>query len=184
MEDDGPASAAEAPPVLTGRLDPRTYHVLAVDDDPDFRAILERVLSFDSPFPCVPTLVDGPARALEELAKAPVDVVLCDYRMPEEDGISFLTRVKQAHPTVVRMLLTAHTDLRSILGALVEAEVQAYLEKPLDAELARYTLYDLLLRRQLERAERPEGPPGAGRPATSDEILAGTGPRAPSPGEE
>lgn len=174
MADSGSASATETPAVLAGSLEPRTYRVLAVDDDPDFRALLERVLAFESPFTCVPTVVEAPARAFMELAEAPMDVVLADYRMPQEDGISFLTRVKKSHPTVVRVLITGHTELRSILGALTEAEVQAYLEKPLNTELVRQSLYDLLLRRQLEGNRGGDGKPGAGRPATSEEVLAST----------
>ncbi len=71
--------------------------------------------------------------AAEELA---FDVVISDYRMPEMDGIRFLSRIRQLRPEAARLILSAHTDMDALLGAINEAQIYRYITKPWsDAEL-------------------------------------------------
>ncbi|MDE1822027.1 MAG: response regulator [Euryarchaeota archaeon] len=177
-----PGTATTSGPALHGTLEPRPYRVLVVDDDLDLRAFLGQALTFQSPFDCSAATEESPARAFEELSRGHVDIVLSDWQMPEEDGVSFLTRVKEAHPSVLRLLITAHRDLKALLGAVTEAEVDGYLEKPINAQLARDMLYDALLRRQLRtRSGGAETSPKE-RPSTTEAVLKGLRART-SPGE-
>src|SRR3954463_9612528 len=71
--------------------------VLVVDDEPNVRRSLARVLmtcGFD-----VLTAEDGPA-ALSLLESGMVDVMLVDMLMPRMGGIDLLERVKAQHPEV------------------------------------------------------------------------------------
>ena len=55
------------------------------------------------------------AAALEELAKAPVDVIVSDMRMPGMDGAELLTRVRTLYPQTARIVLSGHAERGAIL---------------------------------------------------------------------
>lgn len=71
----------------------------------------------------------SPNEGWELLQEVQYDVVIADHRMPEETGMSFLARVAERWPGVVRALSSAfidHADLRSKQSKAVDF----YLEKP------------------------------------------------------
>jgi len=76
--------------------------VLVVDDHEPIRLLCERVLSERYEVRAVSS-ADG---ALEELARAPYDLMLTDLRMPNMDGIALLQTVASRHPAVKRMAMT------------------------------------------------------------------------------
>jgi CheY-like chemotaxis protein len=66
--------------------------ILVVDDDPDVADLVAEILrpaGFD-----VETVHGGRA-ALEELAAAPYDLVICDLVMPEVDGVAVYRAIQQ-----------------------------------------------------------------------------------------
>jgi HD-like signal output (HDOD) protein len=75
---------------------------------------------------------DGKA-ALEELGRAPFDVVVADMRMPGMDGAELLGQVKEHYPTVARLVLSGHADQLTLARALPVA--QQYLTKPCDGDV-------------------------------------------------
>ena len=129
-------------------LEKRTYRILAVDDDPDILNLLKRTLTKAKEFNAEVLLAPDPKVAMELLAKQPVDVVLSDQIMPEENGISFLMDVKEHFPETVRMLITAHTNVGAVLRAVNLAQVHGYIEKPFDPSEVNRRLQEALLRRQ------------------------------------
>jgi HD-like signal output (HDOD) protein len=76
--------------------------------------------------------------ALEELRKAPFDIVVTDMRMPGMDGATLLAHVKAEFPSTARMVLSGYADRASVLRALPVA--QQFLSKPCDAETLRSTI--------------------------------------------
>jgi putative nucleotidyltransferase with HDIG domain len=71
------------------------------------------------------------AAALEELAKAPADVIVSDMRMPGMDGWQLLTEVKKLYPQMVRLVLSGHADPSAIMRSVGVAH--QYLAKPCDS---------------------------------------------------
>jgi CheY-like chemotaxis protein len=51
---------------------------------------------------------EGGDIALEKARKQPYDVSLLDQRMPGIDGLTLCRRLKQLHPRMVAMIVTAH----------------------------------------------------------------------------
>src|SRR5262249_16381526 len=78
----------------------------------------------------------SPLKALEELDRnhAHVDLVICDYLMPEMDGITFLAKVKEKLPMVPRILLTGYADKENAIKAINNVGLNQYIEKPWDNE--------------------------------------------------
>ncbi|MDO9092024.1 MAG: response regulator [Rubrivivax sp.] len=95
------------------------------------------------------------AAALGTLLTEPVDAVICDYRMPEMDGVELLRRVRELQPHTGRILLSGATDLSFLLHAVNQAAVARVLRKPwVDEELLEAVRNCVALRRlQLENAD-------------------------------
>jgi HD-like signal output (HDOD) protein len=108
--------------------------ILFVDDEP---AVLEglRNLLRKQRRRWDMTFALGGKAALEELEKAPFDVVVSDMRMPGMDGAELLRRVKEEYPAVARVVLSGHADQEMVARALPVA--QQYLSKPCDGEILR-----------------------------------------------
>ncbi len=106
--------------------------VLYVDDDRSNRVVFEQSLS---EFNVV--TADGGDRALE-LLDDNVAILVTDMRMPGMSGEELLRIVKERHPDVIRMVVTAHKDIGPILRAINEGLVARYIIKPWErAELVQ-----------------------------------------------
>lgn len=118
---------------------PAAKRLLFVDDDELILRSMERVLrrpAAESGWElCFAT--SGEA-ALEEMTKAPVDVILCDAHMGQMSGATLLRRVQERDPSVVRILLSGHTGLDVLRTALPYAH--QFLPKPCDGQLLKSTL--------------------------------------------
>jgi CheY-like chemotaxis protein len=108
--------------------------LLIVDDEEGIRTLLAETLSGDG----YRILTTGSSReAFDLLARHEVGVILADHRMPEMTGIEMLSRVKDLHPQVARIVLTAHADLETALDAINKGWVYKCLTKPWDNEQLR-----------------------------------------------
>lgn len=129
----------------------RAYPILYVDDEVDnllvFRATFRDELE-------VLTASNG-AEALEVLQRSPdVAVLLTDQRMPGLTGVDLCERVRDLHPDVQRMLVTAYSDREVAIAAINRGGVGRYIEKPWDAVQLRQILRDAVARAHLERMVR------------------------------
>ncbi len=69
--------------------------------------------------------------ALESAGRS--NLMLLDVRMPGMSGMEVLARVKEAHPALPVILLTAFIDVRDAVAA-IKAGALDYLEKPVDID--------------------------------------------------
>jgi len=84
--------------------------VLLADDEPRILEGLRRKLrsqrnEWDMAF------APGGETALAIMEATPFDVIVSDMRMPEMDGDTLLTQVRNMHSQVVRIALSGHTEL-------------------------------------------------------------------------
>jgi response regulator RpfG family c-di-GMP phosphodiesterase len=101
--------------------------VLCVDDDQPVLDALQVTLRRKFR---VTTALSG-AEGLAKLRKeGPFAVVLTDLRMPAMDGIGFLTRVRDASPDTVRVVLAGNPDLNVAAHAVNEGQIFRLLTKP------------------------------------------------------
>ena len=73
------------------------------------------------------------APALERMKTESCDVVLLDLKLQEEDGMEVLRQIKQEHPDVSVIMMTAFGSIGSSVEA-IKAGAYTYLTKPLDLE--------------------------------------------------
>jgi two-component system probable response regulator PhcQ len=107
-----------------------TPRILLVDDEAPVLAALKRALRrhFGETL-TVETFTDA-LEALEFCRWVEVDVALSDLRMPEIDGVGFLTLLSAIQPQAVRMVLTGSADFDTAQRAINDAGVFRYLCKP------------------------------------------------------
>ncbi len=111
--------------------------LLTVDDDPEVLRAIERdlrsrysnryrVMRANSGSAALDTLRELKAR------NNPVALLLADQRMPQMDGVGFLSEAMEMYPLAKRALLTAYADTSAAIDAINEARVHYYLMKPWD----------------------------------------------------
>ncbi len=105
--------------------------ILCVDDDANILAAYQRQLRKDFRI----DTASGGEEGLETIAKrGPYAVIVSDLRMPKMDGIQFLSRVREAAPDGVRVMLTGHADLKVAIEAVNEGHIFRFLTKPCPPE--------------------------------------------------
>ena len=57
-------------------------------------------------------------------------MVICDIKMPDMDGLSFLDAVKKIKPEVPRIILTGYADKENAIKAINDVGLFQYIEKP------------------------------------------------------
>ena len=127
--------------------------LLIVDDEPNVVSALRRMCLNPMMTPAIPdaqvTTFTSPSQALKHVRDHTVDLVISDYRMPEMDGATFLTRVKELQPDTARMILSAYTDMEGIVRAINDAGIFRFVSKPWsDADL-RFSIVQVLQHREL-----------------------------------
>jgi len=103
--------------------------ILCVDDEPSILSALRRLFRVHG-FQVL--AAESGAAGLALLDSHAVDLVISDMRMPEMDGVQFLSQVRQRKPELIRLLLTGYADIASIAGAINQGEIYRYISKPWD----------------------------------------------------
>lgn len=67
-------------------------------------------------------------------------LVVSDQRMPEMSGIELLTKVREAYPDTIRMVISAYTEVHELIDAINKAEVYRYFVKPWKEDQLRLTI--------------------------------------------
>ncbi len=105
--------------------------VLVVEDDPSLREALRDTLELGGYQ--VETAADGQA-ALECLDSHPVGMVVSDVQMRPMDGHELLGRIKNSHPQLPVLLMTAYGNIEKAVTAMRDGAVD-YLAKPFEPQL-------------------------------------------------
>jgi two-component system nitrogen regulation response regulator GlnG len=126
--------------------------VWIIDDDRSIRWVFEKTLKReDIPF----ATFDAADPAIAALDHDTPSVVVSDIRMPGESGLELLRLLKQKHPRLPVIIMTAYSDLDSAVAAFQGGAFE-YLPKPFDVDHAIE-----LIRRAIDESRRGEMTPDA-----------------------
>jgi len=106
----------------------RKSHVLIVDDEELYRRALERIVARSGH--TVSSARDA-SEALSIVASQPVDLVLCDVKMPGINGLELVRQIHELEPDLPCIVVTGYGSAESSVEAL-RAGAFWYLEKPFD----------------------------------------------------
>lgn len=84
-------------------------------------------------------LANSGRQALEQVREQVFDLVLCDVRMAEMDGIATLKEIKALNPAIPVLIMTAYSSVETAVEALKTGALD-YLIKPLDFDNLQATL--------------------------------------------
>ena len=118
-----------ARPVLGSSVPATTsgvWRVLLVDDDPLVSDSIRRMLEFDQRYV---HSVGSAAEALSVCEKEKFDIVILDYLMPVMKGDALAVALKQRHPTVPIIMITADAEKLETSAPLPEG-VDRLIGKP------------------------------------------------------
>ncbi|MGH7567988.1 MAG: sigma-54-dependent transcriptional regulator [Gemmatimonadales bacterium] len=121
--------------------------VLVIDDEPGLRQSLGLLLTGAGYE--VATESDG-RRALERAVAEPFDLILCDVRMPELDGLSFLRAYRDRGGAALVIMMSAYGGEEAALAAMKEGAYD-YLPKPFRPDEVVLTLRKAEERERLRR---------------------------------
>ncbi len=111
--------------------------LLSVDDDSDVLRAIERDLRKQYGDRYRVLGAESPVSGLEVLRQLKtrndsVALLLADQRMPQMDGVGFLSEAMQIYPDAKRALLTAYADTNAAIGAINQANIHYFFMKPWD----------------------------------------------------
>ncbi len=138
--------------------------VWIVDDDRSIRWVFEKALTREG---IDYTSFASAQEALDALPGGPPQVLVSDIRMPGPSGLELLKTIKQRHPAVPVIVMTAYSDLDSAVAAF-QGGAYEYLPKPFDVDQA----VDLI-RRALDESQREAA---AAEPAVQAPEILGQAP--------
>ncbi|HWA39254.1 MAG TPA: nitrogen regulation protein NR(I) [Burkholderiales bacterium] len=119
--------------------------VWIVDDDRSIRWVIEKALSREG---IAFNSFSSAQEAMDALSGGPPEVLVSDIRMPGLSGLELLNAVKNRHPAVPVIVMTAYSDLDSAVAAF-QGGAYEYLPKPFDIDQAVE-----LIRRALDERRR------------------------------
>jgi len=105
-------------------------NILVVDDDDALRVVLVGLLKQAG---YAARAVPSAERALEEIEKAPTDLVVTDVRMPGMDGIALLSAIGKSAPDLPVIVLSAHGTVPMAVEAMKQG-AKEFMLKPFDRE--------------------------------------------------
>ncbi len=106
--------------------------VWVIDDDRSIRWVFEKALTREG----IPYKTFAVAQeALDALKQGAPQVLISDIRMPGISGLELLQSVKQQHPGLPIIIMTAYSDLESAVAAFQGGAFE-YLPKPFDVDQA------------------------------------------------
>ncbi|MBV4453887.1 MULTISPECIES: nitrogen regulation protein NR(I) [Pseudomonas] len=110
----------------------RSETVWIVDDDRSIRWVLEKALQQEG---MITQSFDSADGVMSRLARQQPDVIISDIRMPGASGLDLLARIREQHPRLPVIIMTAHSDLDSAVASYQGGAFE-YLPKPFDVDEA------------------------------------------------
>lgn len=83
-------------------------NILIIDDEEKLRTLLARIISLEG---FNVTQANGCKSALKKLEQSEFDIVLCDVKLPDGNGVELSKIIKEKHPITEIILLTAYGNI-------------------------------------------------------------------------
>lgn len=127
--------------------------ILIIDDDKDICLLLEKFLTKKD---YEAKSANSGEEAVKILKKHEFDCVLCDYKLPDSDGLEMLQRIKILQPHVAVIIITGYSDVKTAVETLKKGAYD-YVTKPLFPDEILLTIKNAIQSsREKEKVEENE----------------------------
>ncbi len=116
-----------------------TDTILFVDDEKNILSSLTRLFRKDG-YNILTAESGGDGLMLA--AKNELSLIVSDHRMPEMEGVEFLSKVKALAPDAPRFMLTGYADINAVMAAINKGEVTRFITKPWNDEELKFLVRD------------------------------------------
>ena len=142
--------------------------LLIADDEANIRRVLEAIFKKDG----YNVLVgENGLHALELAANNKIDVLITDLIMPDMNGVELLQKVKERHPDLIAIMITAYATIKTCVDAMRYGAAD-YITKPFDMNEIRAVLKRAVSKAEAsEETSTPAGP-AAPRKKTASPIMS------------
>ena len=106
------------------------YRILLVDDEMHVLAALKRELRAGFGDALKVETINEPGLAVQRAREVSFDLVISDFRMPGMDGVQFLHALRAIQPHALRFMLSASSEVTTVMSALNDVEVTRFIAKP------------------------------------------------------
>ena len=104
--------------------------ILIIEDEEPIRRVLVRILNEEDSNFKIHEASDG-KKGLESISKENFDLVLCDIKMPEIDGIELLQRTRKKNSSLPFIMLTGHGNVETAVESM-KLGAYDFISKPPD----------------------------------------------------
>jgi two-component system NtrC family response regulator len=122
-------------------------NILIIDDEEKLRTLLARIISLEG-FEVLQA--NDCKTALKKLEQTNIDAVLCDVKLPDENGVDFTKKVKEKYPSIEIILLTAYGNIPDGVQAIKNGAFD-YITKGDDNNKIIPLLYRAMEKRELTK---------------------------------
>jgi DNA-binding NtrC family response regulator len=119
--------------------------ILIVDDEPQMLSLLSRAL--EQIF-CETQIAVNAHTAMELVESSPPDAIMVDLKMPYVNGLGFLYRIRETHPDIPVVIITAASSVDDATLTEIRALDADLRFKPLPSAEIQTVARDLLARRR------------------------------------
>ncbi len=102
--------------------------ILVIDDERSIRNTLKEILGFEG---YAVELAENGALGLEMVKTTDYDIILCDIKMPEMDGIEVLGKIMEIKPETTVVMISGHGNIDTAVEAIKKGAFD-FIVKPLD----------------------------------------------------
>ncbi|MBL7701290.1 MAG: sigma-54-dependent Fis family transcriptional regulator [Ferruginibacter sp.] len=89
--------------------------ILIIDDEEKLRSLLKRIIGLEGYSVAEAANLKAAFKILE---KEDIHVILCDVRLPDGNGVDFVTEIKTKYPLIEILLLTAYGNIPDAIQAM------------------------------------------------------------------
>lgn len=124
--------------------------ILCVDDERNVLKSLKRLFLDEDDYEIF--LAESGRDGLEILeAEKNIRLVISDYRMPEMNGVEFLSTVCERWPETIRIVLSGYADTAAVVEAINLGQIYKFIPKPWNDEELKTTIFKALEHQDLQR---------------------------------
>lgn len=131
--------------------------LLIVDDEENIINALSRELK-DEKYEII--FAKNGKEGIQHLNKYKPKVILSDLKMPEMNGIQFLSEAKKISPKAIRIILSSYSEKAIVLKAISETGMWQYLLKPWDRKTLIKIIRDAFIKYKQENDDNKVFVPG------------------------